>query len=74
MEWILAVAFKSVGALLFFGVAYLLARLIAPLIPNGRFKSVLYDRSIKKKHPWKFAVLAMVSVWGTVALIALTIR
>lgn len=71
MEWLIALAFKSVGALLFFGTSYFLALGLSRMIPDGAVKTLLYDRSIQKKHPWKFAFLAMFSVWGTVGLIAL---
>ena len=74
MEWLIALAFKSVGALLFFGTAYFLARGLARVIPNGIIKTILYDRSIQKKHPWKFAFLGMFTIWGTIGLIALIVK
>jgi len=70
MEWIFAVALKSVGALVFFGAAYFLALGLSRMIPNGSVKSLLYDRSIQKQHPWKFALLAMFAVWGAIGLVA----
>ncbi len=74
MEWIFAVALKSVGALFFFGLAFLLAQGLSKLIPNGSVKTLLFDRSIQKQHPWKFAFLAMFTVWGTVGLVALMVH
>jgi len=74
MEWVIALALKSVGALLFFGTAYFLALGLSRLIPDGSVKSLLYDRSIQKKHPWKFALLGMFTIWGTIGLIALIVK
>lgn len=71
MTWLLAVVLKPFGALLFFGLAAFLAYFaVGPLIPNGRVKNVLYDRSIQKRHPWKFAALAFVTFYGTIALVS----
>jgi hypothetical protein len=73
MTWLLAVVLRPLGALLFFGTALVLARLVAGLIPNGSIKTLLYDRSIQKQHPWKFFFLAAIGVWGTVGVVALLV-
>jgi hypothetical protein len=69
MTWLLAVIFRPLGSLLVFGFAALVAyKVIGPLIPEGRIKALLYDRSIRRNHPWKFAVAALVSCYGVLGL------
>lgn len=70
MEWFLATALRPIGALIYFGLALLISRMIAPLIPDGRVKSALYDRSIKKTHPWKFCLLGFITFYGCIAIVA----
>jgi 4-hydroxybenzoate polyprenyltransferase len=69
-SWLLAVVLKPFAALVFFSLAYFIAKGIAKAIPGGRVKDVLYDRSVQRRHPWKFALLAMVTIWGVIALAA----
>jgi hypothetical protein len=69
MTWLLALVLRPFGAFVLFGAALVVARVLWPLFPAGRLRSVLYDRSIKKNHPWKFAILGMVACYGTVALV-----
>lgn len=65
--WLIAVVLRPFGALAFFGLAAFIAyKVIAPLIPEGRIKAVLFDRSLRTRHPWKFTVLLLVSVYGTI--------
>lgn len=66
----LAAVLRPLGSLLFFGLAALIAYTLKPLIPSGRIRDVLYDRTIRTKHPWKFALLALFSCYGTVGLVA----
>lgn len=64
MEMFFAMAIKPFFALALFAAAYVLARGLAKAIPNGRIKDVLFDPSIQRRHPWKFALLAILSGWG----------
>lgn len=67
--WLIAVVLRPLGALVFFGLAAFIAyKVIAPLIPEGRIKSILFDRTIRTRHPKKFTVLIVVSVYGTILL------
>jgi hypothetical protein len=71
MTWLVSVALRPIGALLLFGFALILARVLYRMIPAGALRTVLYDRTIRKRHPWKFFFLAAGGVWGAVALIGL---
>lgn len=51
-----------------FFVVYLIARSLSRLIPGGRIKDILYDRTIQKRHPWKFGIAALVGTYGTICL------
>lgn len=66
MTWLLALILRPVGAFALFGFALLVARVLWPLIPAGRVRTVLYDRTIRKKHPWAFFFLACFGVYGTI--------
>ena len=48
------------------GLAFVIARLLWPLIPNGRFKDTIYDRTWRHRHKVAFTVLLVVGVYGTV--------
>lgn len=74
MTWLLAVVLRPLGSLLLFGSALLLARLLWPLIPSGRFRTVLYDRAIRKNHPWTFGLLGLAAIYGTVYAVYLYVR
>lgn len=72
MTWLLAVVFQPLGALILFGLAAAVAvYVLRPLLPNGRVKDLLYDRTLQKRYPWRFAILALSLCWGIPALIAL---
>jgi hypothetical protein len=66
----LAALLRPLGSLLFFGLAALVAYTLKPLIPSGRMRDLLYDRTIRTNHPWKFALLALFSCYGMAGLIA----
>lgn len=69
MTWLLAVVLRSLGSLLFLGFAAFVAyKVVWPLMPNGRFKRFLYDRSIRNNHPWKFGVAVVVGCYGMLGL------
>lgn len=68
MTWLVAVALRPLGALAFFGGAAFLAYLIKPLIPMS-WRGLLYDRSIRKRHPWKFAIFGLLAIYGTAAIV-----
>ena len=65
----IAAALRPFGAFVLFTAALCVAWVIRPLIPGGKIKELLYDRSIRKRHPWKFFLAAAVGVYGTVAVI-----
>lgn len=71
MTWLLAVVLKPAVAVLLFFAAYVVARLLWPLLPDGPVKRFAYDRTIRPRHPWKFAFLAMGATWGVVYLVYL---
>lgn len=66
MSFALASLLKPLGALLFFFLAYLIGRALFRVIPDGNIKRILYDRSIQKEHPWKFAGLFFVLFYGVI--------
>ena len=66
MTWLIAVALRPLGALALFGLAFLTAGLLWPLIPDGRVKRILYDRTLRHRRKWMFAALVVVSFYGTV--------
>lgn len=65
MTWLIAVALRPFGALVFFGAAAALAFLIRPLIPSA-WRPVLYDRTLRKRHPWKVFWVFAFCFYGTV--------
>jgi hypothetical protein len=70
MEWLLAVALKP---LIFVGVfffAYVVARLAHRAIPDGKLKRLLYDRSLRARHPWKFGLGFLIAGYAVIGLIA----
>lgn len=65
----IAAALRPLGALVMFTAALCIAWVIRPLIPGGKIKDLLYDRTFRKRHPWKvFLVFALV-FYGTVAAV-----
>lgn len=62
-------ALKPFVALAFFAVALVAARMLWHVIPPGRVKQVLFDRTLQKKHPWKFGLGLLVGCWGVMLLI-----
>lgn len=68
MSWLIGIALRPLGALVLFGGASFLAYLIRPLIPSA-WRGLLYDRELRKRHPWKFAIGAMAAIYGTVAVV-----
>jgi hypothetical protein len=71
--WLIAVFLRPFGALLLFGVVAALALLLRPLIRSllpGRWVAVLYDRSLRKRHPCAFATGFFVLFYGTILLVA----
>lgn len=66
MFW--AMALKGFVALAFFSVAYVISRILAKIIPNGRVKDVLFDRTLQARHPWKVFFLFTLFFFGAMAL------
>jgi hypothetical protein len=65
MGWLVAVVLKPWLALGFFGFSCAVAYAIRPLIPDGRVKKLLYDRTFRHRHPWLFKTLVVVGCYGT---------
>jgi hypothetical protein len=70
MEWLLAVALKPLILFLGLCVVYVLARSMHRFIPEGRVKQLLYDRSLRARHPWKFGLGFAITGYATIAVIA----
>lgn len=70
MTWLLAVIFRPVGMLLFFGGSLAISRLLWPLFPAGRVRTLLYDRTLQKRYPWRVFFLFFVAFYGTIGLVA----
>jgi hypothetical protein len=71
MTWVLALVLRPFAALVLWGiVAFVAIVLIKPLIPNGRMKDLLYDRTLRVRYPWRFAFFAMALYGGVLGLIA----
>lgn len=66
MTWLIAVVLKPWFAVGFFGFACAIAYAIRPLFPEGRVRDLLYDRSLRLRHPVIFGALVVVSVYGTI--------
>jgi len=58
-------------ALALFAVAFLIARSLARAIPNGKVKTLLFDRELQKRHPWKFFFMGAAGIWGAILAVAL---
>lgn len=74
MEWLLAVALKPLVFLGLFLFAYFAARVVQRVLPDGRVKQVLYDRSLRTRHPWKFGLGFAAAGFAVIALIAYSVR
>lgn len=70
MEWLLAVILKPLVFVGLFFFAYVVARLAHRFIPDGSVKRLLYDRSLRTRHPWKFGLGFLVAGYATIAVIA----
>lgn len=69
MTWLIAVALRPLGTLVYFGIALAIAYAIRPFIPEGRIKTALYDRTLRKRHPWKFFLGFSFALYGTIAIV-----
>lgn len=70
MEMFWVMALKPFVAAVFLGIAYVIARGLAKLIPSGRVKDVLFDRTIAERHPWKIGFLVIFGGFGGIFLVA----
>ena len=70
MEWtvVAALVLRPLGNLTIWGGAAAIAWAISPLFPP-KWRAVLYDRTLRKRHFWKFAIGGMTACYGTFALI-----
>lgn len=65
--WLIAVVLRPFGSLVLYGFTALVAyKVLWHLIPQSKVKTALFDRGIRKRHPWKFGLLTFVAVYGTV--------
>lgn len=70
MEWLIAAAARPLGALVFFSAAAFLAYVVvAPLIPQGRLKGILFDKGIQQRHPWKFGLGACFAAYSVLGVL-----
>jgi|GEM_PF-4984161 len=68
MTWVLAVVVRPLGAIVLFGLALAISfYVLKPLIPNGRVKALLYDRTFRDRRPVVFTM----AIAGGYAFIAL---
>lgn len=74
MTLFLSTLLKPFFAVVFFFLAYVLARLVGPLIPNGAIKRILYDKTIYRRYPWRFSIGFMVAAWGLMFIIYFLVR
>lgn len=65
--WQLAIVLKPFGLLALFACLVIPVELgLKRLWPDGRLKSVLFDRTFRARHPWYFMgvwTVLMVSLW-----------
>lgn len=73
MGLFLAMALKPFFALALFTLAYLIARSLAKTIPDGKIKTVLFDRQLQARHPWKFFLIGAAGIWGAILLVVLVL-
>jgi len=73
MTWLLAVALRPFAAAVFFGISAALAFAIRPLIPDGQWKRLLYDRTFRNRRPVLFTLFILVGVYGTVFAVYLIV-
>lgn len=59
MSFFLATLLKPFAAVAFLTVAFLIARGLYRLIPSGRVRDILYDRTLRNRHPWRFGALVI---------------
>lgn len=72
-NWLLALFLKPFAALVLFCSAAVVARLAYRHIPPGKVKTLLYDPTLRDRHPWKFALLFMGLAWGLLGAVALVV-
>lgn len=70
MDWLIAVALKPLVFVGLFFLAYVLARVGHKAIPDGKVKRLLYDRTLRARHPWKFGLGFAIGAYAFIALIA----
>ena len=54
-------------------MAAVIARLIYPLIPNGKIKQILYDKEVTKRHPYLYPLAGTVMAFVVIALVGLAL-
>lgn len=60
--WQLALVLKPFVIVLLLGAVAFFAFHLQKVVPNGKFKSVFFDRTVRTRHPKKFAAL-VISLW-----------
>ena len=73
MSFAIASFLKPFAAFVFFAMAYAIARGLVGLIPSGRIKDVLYDKTIQKRHPWRFFLGFAALFYGVIVLVWLAV-
>lgn len=69
-NWLIALSLRSFAALVLLTGTLLAARWLYPQIGDGAVKRLLYDATLRKRHPWRFAVACFAASWG-IGLLAL---
>jgi len=68
MSFAIASLLKPFVGLAFFFAVYLIARAMARLIPSGRARDLLYDKTLQKRYPWRFGLGAILGAYGSILL------
>lgn len=68
--FVLGTLLKPLGLVAFFFLAYVLARGLHRLIPDGKVKHVLYDKTLQARHPWKVGLGFMFAGYAAMGIIA----
>jgi hypothetical protein len=71
MFWVMLI--KPFVALALFTAAWAIARSMRSAIPDGRVKTLFYDRTLQRRHPWKFFFAGACGIWGAIITVALVL-
>lgn len=66
--WQLALIVKPFALVLFFGAIAFFAYQLKAVVPDGKFKDVFFDRTLRNRHPKKFGALVIFLWLGLVVM------